>query len=386
MILPGPERFRLTYCTNIHPGNSLAEVIGNIDRRVAAVKKLVSPDAPFGVGLWLSHAAAHELTERDNLPRFKNFLAERDLYVFTLNGFPYGAFHGERIKERVYLPDWRDEARLEYTITLARLLADLLPGDEPEGSISTLPLAYKADIRSERDIESTAAMLIRCASAMHEILDRTGKTISVNLEPEPLCALETAAETAEFFRDRLFPSAAREEIVRRHIGVCIDACHMAVEYEQPSALLKTLSDAGVRVGKMQISSALKIPHLTASALDALLPFAEGTYLHQVVERCPGGIRRFADLSEAIASANGGEEEKEWRIHYHIPICRPAPEPFGDTRDFLIELLDIARAQPFTRHFEVETYTWEVLPHSLRGQSVEEDIAREIEWAAKRISA
>jgi hypothetical protein len=142
----------LGYCTNIHPGESWDEIRANLGRYVPEVKRRVSPDAPFGLGLRLSCLAARQLAGPESLAEFADFLRRESLYVFTINGFPYGPFHGTRVKEDVYLPDWRDEERLEYTNLLADLLAQWVPaGTASGGSISTVPGAFRAATRGTTD-------------------------------------------------------------------------------------------------------------------------------------------------------------------------------------------------------------------------------------------
>lgn len=180
----------LTYCTNIHPGESWAEVFSALDAFVLAVKAEVSPEAPFAVGLRLSARAATELLAPQELGRFRAFLAEHALYVPTINGFPHGAFHGVAVKEAVYLPDWRDPARLAYTCDLADILAALLPEDGT-GSISTVPGAFRPAIQGPPDVERMASHLRKHAAHLHALRERTGKTLSLALEPEPFCYAST---------------------------------------------------------------------------------------------------------------------------------------------------------------------------------------------------
>jgi sugar phosphate isomerase/epimerase len=395
--LPSAGQPHLTYCTNIHAGETWAEVRANLERYVVAVKARVAPDRPFGVGLRLSAQAALALSEPRNLAAFREFLDGHGLYVFTINGFPYGVFHGTRVKEDVYLPDWMDEARLAYTDRLAVLLADLLPGDTVlEGTVSTVPGAFKARVRGEADVAQMADLMIRHVATLVRIREGTGKVISLAIEPEPCCHMETIAETVEFFTRRLFTPAAAarlagiaglgraesEVALRRHLGVCFDACHMAVEFEEPRHALDALQRAGIRIGKVQISAGLRVP-LAAGAremLDALRPFAEGVYLHQVVEQRAGGLTRYVDLPEALAAAARSDgEAREWRVHFHVPLFRERLGPFMNTQGYLRELLAILRREALAPHLEVETYTWDVLPEEYRREDIVTAVARELEW-------
>ena len=394
MRLSTPGNPHLTYCTNIHAGETWPEVRANLERYVTAVKHEVAPDRPFGVGLRLSGIAAETLSRPGELEAFRDFLAASGLYVFTINGFPYGPFHGTRVKEEVYLPSWLDEERLTYTDRLARLLARLLP-DEPglEGTVSTLPGAFKPLVTTPEDVARMAQHLLRHTAMLHRLHQETGKLISLAIEPEPWCFVETVAEAVAFFQDHLFSKAAvgmhglSEEVVRRHLGLCFDACHMAVGFEEPLAAIGRLTAAGIRIGKIQVSAGLKVifDGQDAPLLAALRPFAEGVYLHQTVERTRGRLSRFLDLPEALEIAEAGPSEpREWRIHFHVPLFRERLGLFSNTQDYLRELLALVAKTLVSPHLEVETYTWDVLPEQYRREGVVAAVAREMQWVMQQL--
>lgn len=388
------DRFHLTYCSNIHPGETWHEVSAALRAALPVVRERLGVDGPFGIGLRLSARAAAALEQPEALAAFKAFLCGGNYYVFTINGFPYGAFHGERVKENVYLPDWRNDARLEYTNRLARLLADLL-ADRPdlEGSVSTVPGAFRTDITSEADIDAMASRILRHATELRRLRDRTGRTITLAIEPEPACFLETTTDAVTFFEDWLFDerriaAIAREAgvdltlaDVRRHVGLCLDACHMAVEFEDASGALARLRTAGIRVQKVQISSAIRSSSgAHGPYAPALARFADDTYLHQVVERTDEGDVRYTDLPKAIAAArHASSAPREWRVHFHVPLFLADMQELGTTQSYAAELLALLRSDPVCPYLEVETYTWDVLPAEHRDADVCTAIARELAW-------
>ena len=391
----------LTYCSNIHPGETWAEVRANLGRYLPSVRDRVCAGEDFGIGLRLSAQAAHELSEPRALAEFRDFLAGNRFYVFTINGFPYGRFHGARVKEDAYLPDWRDEERLRYSNALADLLAQLLPDDaDYAGSISTVPGAFKPLVRDDSDLESMRDHILRHAAHLAAIGQRTGRRLALAIEPEPCCYLETVGETVAFFEQWLFADAAVRRFagltgfgraaagnaLRDHLGVCLDLCHAAVEFEDPAACLEQLSAAGIRIHKLQISSGLRLPELSAPALQALEAFQDAVYLHQVVESGPDGLRRFVDLHEALATVNGADAAREWRVHFHVPIFLDALEGFDSTQSFIRDVLALHAARPISQHLEVETYTWDVLPAALRTDAIELAIARELTWVRQTLAA
>jgi hypothetical protein len=391
----------LTYCSNIHPGESWAEVRANLGLHVLAVRDRLVPDGSFGLGLRLSARAAAELTDPTVLGEFREFLRCQRMYVFTINGFPYGAFHGTRVKEEVYLPDWRDPERLRYTNLLADLLAELLPDDAGmEGSVSTVPGAYKPALAGSGDVEAMTEHLLRHVAHLVHLRVRSGRLISLALEPEPNCFLETIDEVVDFFEHHLHGPAAVARLIeltgmehdkaaralRDHLGVCLDLCHAAVEFEQPLECVRKLDRSGIRVLKMQVSAGLRLPRLNAEAIQALSRFEDAVYLHQVVQQGPEGLVRFADLADAIASLQGSMPQHEWRVHFHVPIFLDQLGPFASTQAFVREMLAIHRSQPVSMHLEVETYTWGVLPEPFRSGTVDEAVARELLWVRKELCA
>ncbi len=389
----------LGYCTNIHPGESWDEIRGNLERYLPRVKRQVSPDAPFGVGLRLSAIAAQSLRAPESLAQFASFLRDNDLYVFTINGFPYGPFHGTRVKEGVYLPDWRDEARLEYTNLLADLLAALLPGDSDKyGTVSTVPGAFKPNADTPEAVTRIADQLVRHVAHLVSLERETGRTIVLALEPEPCCLLETIDETVAFFRDHLYAQRAVSQLaalagidadraadaLRRHLGVCLDLCHAAVEFEDAADCLDVLARAGIAVAKMQVTAGLRIPHVTADSVSALQAFDEAVYLHQVVERASGALHRYVDIGAACASDTWRRGDSEWRVHFHVPVFMEQLEGFASTQSYVRATLGLQRQRACTSHLELETYTWSVLPPSARNVPMDEAIARELLWVQREL--
>lgn len=395
MLIPDlPHLGHFTYCTNIHPADTWAETLAALARHLPAIRAAAAPGRPFGLGLRLSAAAAAALSGEAAMAELEALLATNDVYVFTINGFPYGSFHGRPVKENVYAPDWSTPDRLAYTDRLADILARLLPVDI-SGTISTVPGTFRGWAGGR--IEAITANLLRHCARLVDIRSRTGRTIGLALEPEPRCFLETIEETVAYFETHLYgaaavstlsdttglaPSAAAEAL-RRHLGVCYDVCHAAVEFEDARESLDRLAHAGIKVLKLQLSSALKVEQVNGDTARLLAPFDEPVYLHQVVARTGAGLVRYTDLPEALACAaeNAG---REWRIHFHVPVFLDRTEHFSTTQDFLREVLAIHRMEPVCDHLEVETYTWDVLPPVYRDVPVSAAIARELAWVVDRL--
>lgn len=390
--------FHLTYCTNIHPGNGWSEVYANLQRYGPALKQRLAPDTDFGIGLRLSGKESRELLQGERLQQFLQFLQVQGLYVFTLNGFPYGPFHQQPVKANVYTPDWCDDERVQYTLRLIEILAFLLP-DGVEGSISTCPLAYKgvgAGAAQHAPVlwECFTRNIVHIAEVLVRLKQECGKFICLALEPEPDCLLENSEEVAQFYTGWLLTvgvevlagtlAISKEEAcyhLLEHIRVCLDTCHMAVTYDDPAIALARFGRIGIKVGKVQLSSALKITFpadelMRKEISRALEPFAESTYLHQVVQQNHDGtFERYPDLVMACALDC---HMAQWRVHFHVPIFISHFSLFQSTQDVIIDMLKLLKQKRFCRHLEIETYTWNVLPGELK-TDVASMIAREYEW-------
>ena len=375
------QGIQLAYCTNVHRGGDWTETFSSLRNDVLRVREKVAPDEPYAIGLRLGATAAKELSEGKNLSIFRDWLDRNQCYVFTINGFPYGNFHGERVKEKVYLPDWTSTDRLDYTNLLFSILEELCE-EGGEGSVSTLPGSFKEFIPSGKVPPEMSENLLACARHIERTASRKDLDLHLGLEPEPLGFFETSEETIEFFQslqDQFGSDTGWKEL----LGVNYDTCHLAVEFETPQNALGELRKAGIRISKIHLSSALKATP-NPENLKRLADFQEEVYLHQVVVAEDGKVtHRHKDLDLALshAASSPPQNNEEWRIHFHAPLHEAPGGALEDTRDHVEGTLDILAATPsLCKHLEMETYTWEVLPEELRTGDVVEQIAREYEWS------
>jgi len=386
--------FQLTYCTNIHPGFDWTTTFDSLRKHVPKIKKEVAPNIPFGLGLRLSNKASEELDKDGNMARFKTWLSDNDVYVFTMNGFPYGNFHDERVKENVHTPDWTTEERVVYTKRMFDQLASLLV-KEVSGGISTSPISYKYWHKSpeatHRAFTTGAQNLAEIALHLHRLEKKTGKYLHLDIEPEPDGMLENSDEVLGFFSDYLLPiakpilkksleknEAEITEIIHRYITVCYDICHFSLAYEEPKDSFRKFEKAGIKIGKIQVSAALKIcanPSGNEDIWKSLALFDEPTYLHQVTEKLDGKVKTYNDLPIVLRNK---PTFKELRAHFHVPIFLEKFEMLFSTQDHILKVIDYLSEHPISEHLEIETYTWDVLPVDLK-KELSASIIREIDW-------
>ncbi|APE25107.1 MULTISPECIES: metabolite traffic protein EboE [Streptomyces] len=361
---PDGSTVHLAYCTNVHPAETLDGVLAQLRDHCEPVRRRLGRDR-LGIGLWLARDAARTLTtDPASLRALRAALDRRGLEVVTLNGFPYEGFGADEVKYRVYRPDWTSPERLAHTTDLARLLAALLPEDVTEGSVSTLPLAWRTPFDAAAAATARAS-LTTLAGRLDALEELTGRSIRIGLEPEPGCTVETVADAV----------AALADVPSPRIGVCLDTCHLATSFEDPRTALDSLAAAGIPVPKAQLSAALHAehPHLP-EVKAALAAFAEPRFLHQTRTRTAAGLRGTDDLPEAFATSDalitttpGLPDATPWRAHFHVPLHAPPAPPLSSTLPVLTETLGllVGGPHPRTRHLEVETYTWQALPPDRR---------------------
>jgi sugar phosphate isomerase/epimerase len=374
--------WHLAYCTNIHRGESWEQTFQTLRDYTLRVRDQVCPDRPYAIGLRLGANAAASLSDPSTLDDFRRWLDANNCYVFTINGFPHGTFHGARVKEDVYRPDWTTRDRVEYTKTLFHILAQLAP-KESGGSISTVPCSYKEFITSPDQVRLMRENLWEMVDFLDELSDKSDIDLHLGLEPEPLCFLETSQETVDFIHS-MREMRPQDDHINRFLGVNYDTCHLAVEFEEPADVLQNFLSNGIRISKIHLSSALKV-RPDERRLAALKAFDDPVYFHQVIARDPGtgSLRRIRDLDQAIRQALSTHPPvpgEEWRIHFHIPLHSDTTDLYESTSDHIQGLLDQLQSDPdVCFHFEMETYTWEVLPEAIRSRDVVDQLVHEYQW-------
>ena len=392
----------LSYCTNVHPAEDLDGVVEQLVTYAGPVRAAAGLDV-LGVGLWMPATLAHRLAASPaDRAWLRAVLDEQGLQVHTLNAFPYGGFHADVVKLDVYRPTWAQPERLAYTLECAEVLADLLP-DGAAGSISTLPLAWR-EPWSEADDAAATRAFVALGAGLRDLRERTGKTVRVAVEPEPGCVLDTVDDVVAWLAARTASGVPEESrIDPEHVGVCLDTCHLAVSFADrragTAATVRRITDAGLRVVKVQASAALHVDDPADPAARAAVgAFAEKRYIHQVRElTAAGDVLAADDLPDALgdgpapgpgdAVGHALPGEGPWRVHFHVPLHHEPAAPLAATTDVLRDAVDAVRAAPHgdEAHLDVETYTWSVLPEGAATASLVAGIAAELRWATTHLT-
>lgn len=384
----------LSYCSNIHPGEIWAQHFAELQKNVPLVKAQVSPKLAMGLGLRIANQASLDLQDPKEFNALKTWLTQENLYVFTLNGFPFGGFHDTIVKDQVHAPDWTSQERYDYTLRLAHILAHLLPETEQEGSISTSPISYKywwdSPAKLEDATKKGTLALLELVLALAELEKSTGKWIHIDIEPEPDGILENHREFVDWYENVYLPLGkeflrergmeGQEALLRRHVQLCFDICHYGVSFDKPATCMQELVDKQIPVGKIQISSALRVDlrEDPFTHIEALQKYHEPVYLHQVKALGKdGSYRQYRDLDEAMADFKPDRDD-EWRVHFHVPLFLENYGLLGSTQQEIRETIAFQSLQPITRHLEIETYTWGVLPAEFQ-VPMDQSISREIQF-------
>jgi hypothetical protein len=389
----------LTYSTLVHPADDWDQLWKSVNTYLPQVKARMAPNQKFGVCLRTSAPSAAALSA-DPAKRadLKQFFADNDLYLYTANAFVYGVFKKQIIKEDVYEPDWRTEDRVEYTMQVASLLAHLAP-DGIEPSIQSAPLGFKPRVTGEDVVEAYTTNVIRVVAHLVKLHKETGKVVTLGLEPEPRCFLETTDETIAYFTKTLFSGETAKRLakatglneadaataMRRHMGVVFDIGHQAVGFEHIPTSLQKLVDNDVQIVKLQEAASMYMPGVTQKTVDALQAFAKTIYLSQTCQKKDGKTTWFMNLEDAFEDWYKNPGPRDWRTHFHVPVFLDDLGAFGTTRYALEEALAFHKKTPLSAHLEIETYTWDVLPDHLKTGDIVEYVCREMDWVKGQLA-
>jgi hypothetical protein len=390
----------LTYSTLVHPGDTWADMKNSLQTYLPGVKKKFSPDKPMGVSLRLSGSSVETLlAQPEERAWLKNFLIVENLYVFTVNAFPYGPFKNQIVKAEVYEPDWTTEQRTKYTMNIADILSEVT-GKDVEPTIQTAPLAFRPKVISAEYQNEFNQNIYRVIAHLMNLEIRTGRRVKLAVEPEPFCFLETIPETVDWFNEKIYTLEAAKAIsqysgqplsecfgaARRYLGVVLDICHQSVEFENISEDIGALNDSCIPIFKLQEAAALQVGVVTPEIVAELKKYTGTIYLSQTTQLKDGVLKRFLNLEEAIEEYEQDPSgTREWRTHFHVPVFLKDLGPFQTTRGGIDAALKEHAKNPLSNHLEIETYTWDVLPEHLKTGDISEYVLRELEYVRDELA-
>ncbi len=377
--LPGRD-LRLAYCLNLHGADDFAGVLRGMDAITLPLRDRLAGDGLFGVGMYFPAAIATHLDSAQGAAdraQLRAYLQRERLDPFTFNAFPFGGFHADGLKQSVFAPTWFEDERLQYTLAVGRLAAELNGPHAGHVSISTHPGRFGPWEGAQ--FAEACARLEQVVMAFAEIESQGGARLRLALEAEPRAVAGDMASLGELLnsiREALEPRVGAERIAA-HLGACLDTCHASVEFESAAQAVSSVSV--LPLGKVQVSSAIRLrdPGSQPLARRELFALDEPRYLHQTTGMRGTEFLRATDLPEVEAACADPNSAwltcDEWRTHFHVPIDLQRLEGNGleTTRDHALETLQELLAHPELwgapqLHVEIETYTWDILPKSAGG--------------------
>ena len=263
-------------------------------------------------------------------------------------------------------------------------------------SIQSPPLGFKPKVTGPEYVNEFTRHVISTVAHMVKLEKRTGRTVTLvsrararvlprdhggsrRLLHEP--PVRERGRSHARRRPTGLNKSQAEAALRKHLGMVYDICHQAVEYEDIGASLRKLADNGIPVFKLQEAAALRVPNVTKETVDAMRPFAETVYLTQTIEKIDGKLNRYLNLEDAFAAFEANPKlKREWRTHVHVPVfLDKIGEHFETTRFAIEDALKFHKKNKLSPQLEIETYTWDVLPDSMKTGSIVDYVERELDW-------
>jgi len=370
----------ITYCGNVHPVVGLSDLEQYLDESTPSVQNHFG--AKFPLGLWLPKTAMQDALSEKGLASLRGRLETLETMPVTFNAFPMEVFHGTRVKELVYTPDWSTRERLDYTKSVAQLGVKL---GMKSFSISSLSGGFKPNDKAEK-VTQYLEHWLQWVDWARSLEENESVRVSLALEPEPFNTMEDESDAIQLWaklREAAKVKGISEEYLQRYLGLCFDTCHFSVRYVSLTEAWERLKQHSIPVHKIQVSVA---PRWQASMGEEsrmkFFNWEEPVYLHQSFAKVAGQRQSFLDLD--LAKRYEGKVE-EWRTHFHVPIH------FGHREDSTgFELIDFLNYLKMHETeipvLEVETYSFNSMGEQWGEQtSLEQSIAKEMLWLQEQMS-
>ncbi|MEW6983609.1 metabolite traffic protein EboE [Colwelliaceae bacterium 6471] len=372
----------IVYCSNVHPYSTLDGLREQLIKHVLPIKQKRNLNS-MALGLWLNQALVNEiLANPEKMLTLTKLFEQEKLIILTLNAFPQETFHAEQVKANVYLPDWSDNARFNYTKQLVKIICQYSSLFNNEVSISTVPLGYKRGWCADKHAIA-CNHLSSLSKLLAEVKKSAAKHVTVCLEMEPDCVLESSQEMVAFFQNDLM--IAKYPEIRRHLGVCFDICHQAVMHENINDSLTLFEKSGITIGKIQVSNALQFNNSDRHVvLTELEPYMHSPYLHQIKTQLHNRILSTDDLSPLTLTRL--TEQGVSRVHFHVPINRQKlTDTITTTQKSILATLDYLELAKIKPNLEVETYTWALIDGDADSEQLNQHLVSELTWLTEQLA-
>lgn len=374
------KKYNLMYCSNIFKNNTQKQLFNNLNKLIKKLKSKFNKEKKFSIGLCASNKLSNELIKNINI--FSKYIKKKKINIPSLNGFSYNNFHKKITKDNIYWPDWSSIKRVNYTNNLIKLLDNI--NNKNKKSISTMPISYKGWINKK----NTVYIYYKTAKNLTKVTENIIKNksnIIISIEPEPTCLIEKSQEFINYFNNWIKPlykkySINNKKNIKNIIGICYDICHFAVQFEKHEKILNNLEKENIIIGKLQISSALKInddrtKKENKQIIKNLNVFKYSSFLHQINNINKNKTKIYKDIKYSIKYLKKNIKS-EWRIHFHIPIYINKYKNFRTTNNEIKNVMQNINKKNFTGHIEIETYTYKNL--SIR-YDILNSIINEYKW-------
>lgn len=339
--------YKLTYCSNIFKTNNLKKLSFNIKK----YKEKFFKKYNLNVNICLSNNLIKNINKK-NLNSFREFYS---IKITSINGFVYQNFHLKNIKENIYLPDWTSKNRFLFTKNILTY-TDSIAKKKEKISISTLPISYIKWVNFFLN-----PFIFYEATQNLKKLTMQIKKSHLDIEPEPFCLIESYSDFLKFKKNWIKTLIIKKN--EKSLTLCYDICHFSVIFEKQKIISKLITIDNLKIGKIQISIALKTiihyKHVFIKKLTkTLTKLKKSDFLHQSIIKNYSKIEKFSDIYFFLKKIHLFKN-KELRIHCHIPLYKKKFKYFDSTYKDTFNSLNLIKKHNLTKNIEIESYTYHI---------------------------
>lgn len=362
------HKYIITYCSNIFKNNNGTQLLNSLNKYKKEFKSYKD------ISICVSNNIINELNEKKNLNKILTWKKINKKNIPLINGFVYKNFHQNLIKENIYYPDWTKKERFNFTKNTI-FFAQKINKRSKICGISTLPITYKLWIKNNTkyNIKKAINFFFEILKILIKIKKYKNILIHIDIEPEPFCLLEDCKDFIYFFKSWILPELEEKikiylnvkknkakNVITKHLNLCFDICHSAVMFENQKLSLDLIKKFKIKIGRVQISSAIKIKKINKHNFNHLNFLNKSPFLHQSLMKL-NNLKYIKNNDFKNIKIINNEIIKEIRIHCHVPIYKKkiTNNIYTTQKELKNSLMNILKYD-FTRNLEIETYTYNML--------------------------